>query len=95
MTDGDTLLAEAILGRDAEEFLASELGRYLVGRAEQEEREAVEQLARVSSWRRRRIRELQDDIWRARSVRQWLAEMVSAGRAAEPLLEQMRAEAEE
>lgn len=84
----EVLWAEAVLGKDAEEFLKSELGRYLTGRAEQEEDEAIEQLAKVSSWRRRRIQELQNQLWRARSVRQWLAELVQAGRQAEAMLEE-------
>ena len=92
MNDANTLLAEAILGRDAEDFTKSELGRYLLGRASQEELEAMEKLATVAWWRHRRIRQLQNEIWRARSVRGWLAELISAGRTAEPLLEQMQAD---
>ena len=42
MTDEQTLIAEAVLGRDAQEFLASEIGRYLLGRAQMDEREAME-----------------------------------------------------
>lgn len=88
----DVLIAEAVLGRDAEEFLNSDLGRYLVGRANQEEQEALDKLARVSSWRRNRIKELQAEVWRARSVRLWLAEMVQAGRQAETQLDQTEEE---
>lgn len=84
----EMLFAEAVLGRDAEDFLNSELGRYLVGRAEQEEATAIDLLSRVSPWRRNRIRELQNEIWRARSVRGWLAELVTAGRAATHALEE-------
>lgn len=83
----DVQVAEAILGRDAEEFLNSELGRYLLGRAQEEEQEALDKLARISSWRRNRIKELQAEVWRARSVRLWLAEIIQAGRQAETQLQ--------
>jgi hypothetical protein len=85
--DENTLFAEAALGRDAEDFLKSDIGRYILGRAEQEIQEAQDKLALVSPWRRNRIRQLQNDIWRAKSVRGWLAELVGAGKQAEAILE--------
>ena len=88
----DVLRAEAALGRDAEEFLASDIGRYIIGRCEHEIAEAQEQLASVSPWRRNRIRQLQNEVWRARSVRQWIAELVIRGREAEKQLEQQQDE---
>ena len=89
MTDEQTLIAEAVLGRDAQEFLASEIGRYLLGRAQMDEREAMESLVSVKWWRRRRIIELQSRIYRARSVRRWLAEIITDGRQAESVLEEL------
>lgn len=89
MTDEQTLIAEAVLGRDAQEFLASEIGRYLLGRAQMDEREAMEALVSVKWWRRRRIIELQSRIYRARSVRNWLAEIITDGRQAESVLEEL------
>jgi hypothetical protein len=85
----EVLYAEAVLGRDAEEFLAGDLGRYMVGRAQMEEREAVEALATVWPWRRRRIQQLQNQLWRARSFRAWLAELVNSGHQAEDQLEEL------
>lgn len=84
----DLLMAEAVLGRDAEEFLASELGRYMTGRCEQEVADAQEELSRVSPWRRRRIQALQNRVWRAQSVKGWLAELIVNGKAAEAVLEE-------
>ena len=89
MTDEQTRIAEAILGRDAQEFLASEIGRYLLGRAQMDEREALEALVSVKWWRRRRIIELQSRIYSARSVRNWLAEIINDGRQAESVLEEL------
>lgn len=88
----DLLLAEAVLGRDAEEFVASELGRFILGRCDVEITDAMDELSRVWSWRRRRIQELQNRIWRARSMKQWIVELVSNGRAAEAALNETEEE---
>lgn len=81
------LLAEAVLGKDAEEFLKSDIGRYMVGRAEQEESEALDALAEVSFWRWRRVMQLQNRVWRARALKGWLEELVVIGRQAMQTLE--------
>jgi len=77
-----TYYAEAILGKDAEEFLASDIGRVMLARAEEIEQEATEALATIAPWRRRRIAQLQADIWKARSFKQFLTELVITGRQA-------------
>lgn len=84
----DLLMAEAILGRDAEEFCKSELGQFILGRCDQEISDAQDKLSRVSSWRRRRIQELQNEIWRAKSLKGWLVELIQNGRSAEAALEE-------
>ena len=86
MSSNDLLWAEAALGKDAEEFLASDLGRYIIGRMDQEIADAQDKLSTVSPWRRNRIRQLQNEIWRARSVRDWLVDLVTAGQQAEAIL---------
>ena len=82
----DLLMAEAVLGRDADEFMRTDIGRYVLGRCEQEIDEAQELLSRVSPWRRRRIQELQNQIYRAKSLKSWLVELVNNGNAAEAVL---------
>ena len=84
-----TLYAEAIIGKDAESFLQGDLGRYMIARAEEEEREALEELATVFAWRRRKISQLQARLWRARSFKGWLSEMIVTGRQALQQLEQV------
>lgn len=76
------LLAEAMVGRDAEDFIQSDIGQYILGCAEQEAHEAMDQLKRVYPWRRRKITELQNKIWRAEAIQSWLAELVIAGKQA-------------
>jgi hypothetical protein len=82
------LVAEAMLGRDAEEFVQSQIGQYIIGAAEQEAKMAAEELARVFPWRRRRIQYLQNQIWRAQSIQSWLAELIIKGKQAMSNLDQ-------
>ena len=83
-----TMFAEAALGRDAQEFFASDIGRYLVGCAQQEYSAAMAKLKRVAWWRRRRIRQLQNEAWRAEQFMVWLRDLIVQGKAAESALEQ-------
>ena len=78
-----TLLAEVDLGRQVPEFLATELGRYLLGAAAQEYAEAMEKLETVAFWRWRRVRELQNQAWRAKSFVGWLRSLIISGKSAE------------
>lgn len=81
--------AEILIGDDAEKFITSELGRTMIGIAENKKAEAQEKLARVSPWRRRRIAELQNEIWRAESFAAWLGELFVQGKQA---LQQLKEE---
>lgn len=87
MSDRDTNLAQAVLGRDADEFLRSELGRYLVERARTEEQIAIDELCNAKPGDAALILELQGRIWRARALPDWLAELVQDGLNAERALE--------
>jgi hypothetical protein len=84
----DELYSEAMIGQDAEEFLTSDVGKFLIGCADQEIQEAMDQLKKCHPWRHRRIRELQNKIWRAESVQGWLAELITRGRQAMQQLEE-------
>jgi hypothetical protein len=70
---------EAALGLQVEHFLAGEIGKYLVGRAEAEVDAAVQALKTVKPTDAERIQELQNEIFRAESVQYWLAEAIQAG----------------
>lgn len=82
------LYAEAILGKDAEEFVQSELGQFVIGRADQEIAEAMHELKNCHPWRTRKIKELQNRIWRAEQFQGWLAELITRGRQAISQLEE-------
>lgn len=81
-----TLIAEADLGVQARDFLRSDLGRHLVGCLQQEIVLAQEALASVHPWRWRRIRDLQNRVWRSKFMLSWLAELLTGGKSAESAL---------
>lgn len=75
----DELIAEAELGEEARNFLKGNLGQWLIGCAEQEIQSAHEDLENVKPTEKEKIRELQNQAWRARSFSKWLVELVSRG----------------
>lgn len=77
-----TLVAEADLANETVEWLHSPIGRYIVGCAHQDISDAQEKLARTGAWRRRRIQELQNRIWRAQALLSWLRDLVISGHQA-------------
>lgn len=81
------LYAEGVLGRDAIEFFRSELGQYMIGCAKQEYADAMYALKGTGAWRRRRIQELQNRVWRAENFVYWLKELIVRGKQAENLLD--------
>jgi len=84
-----TLIAEVDLGTQAGEFLRSDIGRHLVGCLHQEVVLASEELAKVWPWRRRRIQELQNRIWRSQFMLAWLRDLILSGRAADGALKEV------
>lgn len=76
------LLEEAALGKDAEEFVASPMGRYLVGCVRQEYMEAIEELGSIAFFKIWRIIQLQNKVWRCRRFLEWFGEMIETGNAA-------------
>lgn len=83
-----TLFVEATLGREAIEFFRSDIGRYMVGCAQQEYALASAKLKKVAWWRKRRIQELQNEIWRAEQFMVWLRDLIIRGKASEMSLEE-------
>ena len=86
--EAKTAFAEAILGKDAEEFFHSDLGRYLIGCAQQEYSEAGAKLKKTPWFRVFRITELQNEMWRAENFMVWLRDLIIQGRAANNLLKE-------
>lgn len=82
-----TLYAEAVLGKDVEEWLKSDVGRYMLAGFEEDEQEAIDALSKVWPWRWRRIIQLQERIRTARKFKSLAAEMIHTGRQALQQLE--------
>jgi ribosomal protein L16 Arg81 hydroxylase len=81
------LKARIELGEDAEKFVRSKLGEAVIAIAEGQANAAYNELSRISPWRKRRISQLQSQIWRAENFQQWLAEIITEGRHSLELLE--------
>jgi hypothetical protein len=82
MSEARELLQRVGLGVEAEQFLGSNLGRYLIERAESERDDAVGELKEANAEDPKAIRNLQARIWRAESVQFWLADLINDGRNA-------------
>ena len=86
-SDRDALLmAEAELGIEAQRFFNTDLGRYLIGRIEQEISSAKDAFADVDLEDRSAVWGLQEQIKRASLVKQWIAEVIMNGQNAEKIL---------
>lgn len=83
------LLAHAEIGEAARDFLESDLGRCLLGIAQQEADSARIELETVDVENTIRIRELQNQCWRSRRFQEWLIELNNKGNEA---LEEYRRE---
>jgi len=75
----DPTVKAAVLGRQVEDFLQSDIGKYLVGRADSDAQEALDQLKRVAWWRGKRIQYLQNRVYVAEKFQEWLGNAYSEG----------------
>ncbi len=78
----EELIAEALIGDEAERFVETELGKTILGMAKQEVMAAQEELEKVDPDNVKKIRDLQNQAWRARSFESWLVELITKGRQA-------------
>jgi len=83
MNREDPLMETAIFGKEVQEFLSTNVGKFLVQRAEKEAEDATQALKRVFPLRWRRITELQNRIYRAESIQAWIGEAIMDGIQAE------------
>lgn len=86
------LLTEAVVGRQAEVFLQSDIGQALIAKAELEAADAMQELKHIAPDRQQEIRDLQNRIWRAESIESWLVELIQAGQQATAQLQQHQQE---
>jgi siroheme synthase len=78
----DKLVRWATFGKQVEQFLESEIGDYLVKRAEAEIDDAVMRLKKANPVDIDRVRSIQNEIQVAESVITWLGDAIAQGQAA-------------
>jgi len=78
----EDLIAEAELGEEARQFLESDLGKCLMGMADQEAILAQEALGEVDPHNTIEIQRLQNHIKVSKWFRQWLYELLDKGESA-------------
>ena len=76
------LINVAIIGKDAEEFLSSEIGRYMLECAANQVDDAVCKLKKANPLDTELIITLQNEIYRAESFGAWISDLVIAGNQA-------------
>ena len=81
-SDNNVLFADAMIGTQVELFLSSDVGRYLVGRAEMEEKAAILELVDAKPNDFHANREIRNRIAVVHMFRDWLADAVQSGIAA-------------
>jgi hypothetical protein len=75
----DPVVEAAVFGREVENFLGTNIGRYLIKRSEDDVDAAVDQLKKVFPWRWRKIQQLQNKIAVAESIQGYIADAVLRG----------------
>lgn len=81
MTNQDqVLLAQAAIGKDAEDFFKSDLGRTMVGLARIESRMAMDKLKDPTLVDLVQIQTLRNSIWLGERFEGWLIELMMKGR---------------
>jgi len=84
----DELIAAAEIGDEARKFLESDLGKYVLGVAEQDALLALEKLGEIDPSNIEQIRAAQNEVKLARSFKQWLLEALHDGEQAMQIFKQ-------
>ena len=88
----DELIAEALLGEEAEKFLVSDLGRCLIGMAQQDVKDAEDGLKLVEPTDTKTIVSLQNKAWLGEHFEDYIRELIFKGRNATTLYAQQKQE---
>jgi len=90
--------AEAVLGQEVMQFLASSVGQFLHGCAKSkydECRDQIFELDPYTSEGKKRYEQLKADAWAAQHFMQWCVEAIQSGDQAEAMLQQIESESGE
>ena len=75
----EALYRSATLGKQIEDFLSSDVGKYLQQRASRVYNTAVDDFKRVSPSDTEKVRQIQADMWKAEAFIGWLSQGVQEG----------------
>lgn len=89
MTETEQLETDIRFGAEVEQFLKSNVGRYLLARSKQEIDAAMEKLKDVDPCNSKEIREIQTGIKRNENIEAWLADTIQAAWDARDIIEHM------
>ena len=87
-SEKDILIDVAALGKQVEAFFDSRVGKFIVQRINYEVENGVEHLKKVDPAKTEEVRAIQNEIWRAETLRQWLEDAIMAGLKALDVLEE-------
>jgi hypothetical protein len=88
MIENQELLDQAVLGRQVEDFLLTDVGKFLLAKAENEYIMALQALSEVDASNVQLILQHQGDAKTALNFRAWLSEAVTSGLKAKEILEE-------
>jgi len=81
------LVDAAVLGKQVDDFMRSDVGRFLLQRAAEEQARGYEALRDVDATDARAVLRAQAEVWRAESIADWLGKSVIDGLRATEILE--------
>ncbi len=85
--ESEILLDVAVLGEQVDQFLKSDIGRYLMEQADAEEAAGISELRKVNCANAEEVRMAQFRAWRGGQIKLWLQNAVMAGLKAKMILE--------
>jgi len=83
----EILLDVAVLGEQVDQFMKSDVGKFLLQHAAAQEEEGLEELRRVKCSDTDAVWHAQNKVWIAEKFRAWLGDAVNAGLKAQMILE--------
>jgi len=86
-SETEILLDVAVLGERVDQFLKSDIGRYLLDQADAEEQAGLQHLRTVNCNDAEAVRRAQNRVWMGEHIKSWLKDAVSAGLKARMILE--------
>lgn len=77
--DAEEMVIRAILGEQVGKFMNTDMGQYMINRANDKKESALAKLSECNPQDSELIRKLQNDVWLATNVIQWLDDAIREG----------------